>query len=204
LNEKPPLRWVGGAASQHISEPCHHMRVMQPFTAVLSGGRIIVPAQSDADSLMNDGYGSREGGLYVLEAVETLFNVEQGRVEVINEDDGRPLGLKELTQVFQARDGKAWTRYLVYRDLRTRGFTAKRDPDGPADLVVYDRGAFKQGPPTIRVAIVSEGSPESLKGLLGMARGYEERGLQLKLAVVDRRGETVYYGLSERSFAEEA
>jgi tRNA-intron endonuclease len=177
---------------------------MQPFTAVLSGGRVVVPAQSDADSLMNDGYGSREGGIYVLEPIETLFNVEQGRVEVINEDDGRHLGLKELTQAFQASDGKAWTRYLVYRDLRTRGFTARRDPEGPADLVVYDRGAFKKGPPTIRVAIVSEGSPESLKGLLGMARGYEARGLQLKLAVVDRRGEMVYYGLSERSFAEEA
>ncbi|OGD54114.1 hypothetical protein A3K81_02895 [Candidatus Bathyarchaeota archaeon RBG_13_60_20] len=177
---------------------------MQPVTVVLSGGRVVVPAQSDADSLMNDGYGSREGGLYMLEPVEALFNVERGRVEVIDEEDNKHLGLKELLPLFQERDGKVWTRYLVYRDLRTRGFTARRDPEGPADLVVYERGMFKQGPPTIRIAIISEGLPESLKGLLGMARGYEELGLQLKLAVVDRRGDMVYYSLSERSFVEEA
>jgi len=28
----------------------------------------------------------------------------------------------------------------------------------------------------------------------------EERGREFKLAVVDRRGETVYYGLSEKFF----
>lgn len=176
---------------------------MQPFTVVLSDGRVVVPTQSDADSLMNDGYGSREGGLYVLEPIETLFNVERGKVEVLDEESNGTLGLKELLRVFQKSNGEVWTRYLVYRDLRTRGFTTRRDPEGPADLVVYERGAFKQGPPTIRVAIISEGSPESLKGLLDMARGYEERGLQLKLAVVDRRGDMVYYGLSERSFVEE-
>ena len=176
---------------------------MQPFTVVLSGGRVVVPTQSDADSLMNDGFGSREGGMYVLEPVETLFNVERGKVEVLDEESNKTLGLRELLRIFQRSGEEVWTRYLVYRDLRTRGFTVRRDPEGPADLVVYEKGTFKQGPPAIRVSIISEGSPESLRGLLEMARGYKERGLQLKLAVVDRRGDMVYYGLSERSFVEE-
>jgi tRNA-intron endonuclease len=171
---------------------------MQPFTAVLTDGRVVVPQQSEADSLMNDGYGTRAGGLLVLEPSETLFNVERGKIMVVDEKTNSSLSLSELLRVFLETDAKAWTRFLVYRDLRTRGFVARRDPEGLTDLVVYERGAFKKEPPNMRVAIVSEGSPESLERLHELARGIEREGLQLKLAVVDRRGEMVYYGLSER------
>jgi len=177
------------------------MKVMQPFTTVLAQGKVVVPQQSEADSLMNDGYGTRVGGLLVLEPSETLFNVERGKITVVEEKTNRSLGLNELLSVFLETDPKTWTRFLVYRDLRTRGFVAQKDPEGRTDLIVYDRGAFKKEPPNIRVAIISEGSPENLERLLELAKSIEEEGLTLKLAVVDRRGEMVYYGLSERKFS---
>ena len=173
---------------------------MQPFTAVLSEEKVVVPSQSEADSLMSDGYGHRQGSLYVLEPAESLHNVERQKINVVNEDTNRVLSFQELLKIFNDLDPGVWTRFLVYRDLRTRGFTAMTDLEGEADLVVYERGGFMKGPPTIRVFIVSEGSPERLDGLLELTRNLEAEGLQLKLAVVDRRGEMVYYGLAERRF----
>jgi hypothetical protein len=35
--------------------------VMQPFTAVHTNEGVMVPMRSEADSLFNDGYGSRDG-----------------------------------------------------------------------------------------------------------------------------------------------
>jgi len=178
------------------------LKVMQPFTTVLTEGKVVVPSQSEADSLMNDGYGTRVDGLLLLEPAETLFNVERGKITVVDEKTNNSISFSELLRVFLDTDPKTWTRFLVYRDLRTRGFVAKKDPDGVTDLAVYERGAFKKEPPRIRVAIVSEGSPENLERLLGLAQRIEGEGLQLKLAVVDRRGEMVYYSLSERKFGD--
>jgi tRNA-intron endonuclease len=175
---------------------------MQPFTTVLTEGRVVVPSQSEADSLMNDGYGARDGGVLSLEPSETLFNVERGKITVVDEKTNRNMSFNELLRVFLENDSKAWTRFLVYRDLRTRGFVARTDPDGLTDLVVYERGAFKKEQPTIRVAVVSEGSPENLEKLLELAQSLEKEGLQLKLAVVDRRGEMVYYSLAESKFGD--
>jgi tRNA-intron endonuclease len=173
---------------------------MQPFTAVLSEGKVVVPSQSEADSLRSDGYGHRQGSLYVLEPAESLYNVERQKISVVDEDTNRVLSFQELLKIFNALDPGVWTRFLVYRDLRTRGFTAITDLEGEADLVVYERGGFMKGPPTIRVFIVSEGSPERLDRLIELTRRFEAEELQLKLAVVDRRGEMVYYGLAERRF----
>ncbi|TRO54166.1 hypothetical protein E2P71_04805 [Candidatus Bathyarchaeota archaeon] len=178
------------------------LKVMQPFTAVLIKGKVVVPQQSEADSLLNDGYGAREGGLLVLEYAETLFNVERGKITVVDENTNASMSFSELLLVFLKADPKAWTRFLVYKDLRTRGFVARVGTDDRTDLVVYERGASRNEPPTIRVTIVSEGSPVNLDELLETTRSVECEGLQLKLAVVDRRGEMVYYGLTERKFGD--
>ncbi len=173
---------------------------MQPFTAVLSERKVVVPSQSEADSLMSDGYGRRQDSLYILEPTESLYNVERQKISIVDEDTNRALSFQELLKIFNAIDPGVWTRFLVYRDLRTRGFTAMTDLKGEADLIVYAKDAFMKGPPTIRVFIVSEGSPERLDRLIELTRKFEAEGLQLKLAVVDRRGEMVYYGLAERRF----
>jgi tRNA-intron endonuclease, archaea type len=178
------------------------LKVMQPFTTVLSGGKVVVPVRNEADSLINDGYGIRVNGLLELESAEALYNIERGKIMVVDEKTNRNISFSELLHIFLDRDPKSWTRFLVYKDLRTRGFIARRDFTLSTDLVVYERGSFNKELPLIRVAIVSEGSPENIEGLLELAQRTEKDKLQLKLAVVDRRGETVYYSLSERKFGD--
>lgn len=174
--------------------------VMQPFTAVYTQSGVVVPMRSEADSLFNDGYGSREGSeALALDPCETLYNMDRGKIALVDEEANVKLSFKETLRLFTADDPSIWTRFIVYRDLRTRGFVA-RETDEAADFIVYERGMYRKQPPSYHVKIISEGRPEKLDSILDDLKKVEERGRELKLAVVDRRGEIVYYELSEKIF----
>lgn len=174
--------------------------VMQPFTAVLTQGVVAIPMRSEADSLFNDGYGTREGdSVLTLDPCETLYNMDRGKVALVDEDANVKLSFQEALKLFTVDDSSIWTRFIVYRDLRTRGFVARKAEDAEG-FVVYERGMYRKQPPRYHVRIISEGRPEKVETILGELEKTEEKGCEFKLAVVDRRGEIVYYGLSERSF----
>ena len=173
---------------------------MQPFMAVLTQGAVVIPMRSEADSLFNDGYGTREGNsVLTLDPVETLYNMDRGKVALVDEDANEKLSFQEALRLFTADDPSIWTRFIVYRDLRTRGFVARKTEDA-ANFVVYERGMYRKQPPRYHVRIISEGRPEKVEAILDELKKTEEEGCDFKLAVVDRRGDIVYYSLSEKMF----
>ena len=174
--------------------------MMQPFTAVLTQGAVVIPMRSEADSLFNDGYGTREGNsVLTLDPCETLYNMDRGKVALVDEDANEKLSFQEALRLFTADDASIWTRFIVYRDLRTRGFVARKVEE-KADFVVYERGVYRRQPPSYHVRIISEGRPEKVEAILDELKKTEEEGCEFKLAVVDRRGDIVYYSLSEKMF----
>jgi len=85
---------------------------------------------------------------------------------------------------------------LIFRDLRSRGYVVKDGIGLGIDFRVYERGQYHTKAAKYVVFAVSEGSPipasrlgEILKLVHGMKR-------ELIVAVMDRRGEIVYYALS--------
>ena len=163
-------------------------------------GVVAIPMRSEADSLFNDGYGAREGdSVLTLDPCETLYNMDRGKVALVDEDANVKLSFQEALMLFTADDSSIWTRFIVYRDLRTRGFVARKAEEA-AGFVVYERGMYRKQPPSYHVRIISEGRPEKVKAILDELKKTEEEGCEFKLAVVDRRGDIVYYGLSEKSF----
>jgi len=173
---------------------------MQPFTAVLTQDVVVIPMRSEADSLFNDGYGTREGdSILTLDPCETLYNMDRGKVALVDEDANEKLSFQEAIRLFTADDPSIWTSFIVYRDLRTRGFVVRKAEEA-ADFVVYERGMYRKQPPSYHIRIISEGRPERVEAILDDMEKTEEGGREFKLAVIDRRGDIVYYGLSERSF----
>ncbi|MBC8498682.1 hypothetical protein H8D40_06800 [Candidatus Bathyarchaeota archaeon] len=71
---------------------------MEPISTVLVEDRVIVPAQNDANSLYQDGYGSllAEERLLTLNAFEALYLVERRRIAVVDEATRRRLLFQEL------------------------------------------------------------------------------------------------------------
>ena len=172
---------------------------MDPFTAVLIQNTVVIPMRSEADSLFNDGYGKRDGdSVLSLDPIETLYNMDRGKVVLVDEEANEKLSFQEVLRLFTMDDPAIWTKFIVYRDLRTRGFVARKAEEG-ADFVVYERGTYRKKPPSYKVRIISEGRPSKVESILEDLNKVE-KDCEFKIAVVERRGDIVYYGLTERSF----
>lgn len=172
---------------------------MEKISAVYSEGRVVVPAQNEANSLYQDGYGSllTDSRLLTLKPFEALYLAEKDKISVVEEKSRERLDFQGLIWRFTDVDSNIWTRYVVYRDLRARGFVAKEGPGQGVEFLVYERGSYGKRTPRYLVHTLWEGAQEPLRHLGDMLAVADDAGRILRLAVIDRRGEIVYYTLSE-------
>ncbi len=180
------------------------MIAMEAINVVYTATGIVVPALNEANSLYQDGYGylMKDSQVLSLQPFEALYLVERQKVSIIEEQTKGRLVFRELLQSFSEDDPDIWTRYIVYRDLRTRGFVVKGGKGPGLDFLVYERGSYGKKMPKYMIYTVWEGSKvpvERLGKVLDEATGSDRI---LRLAVVDRRGEIVYYTLSDMDFDE--
>ena len=137
------------------------------------------------------GYGRPKDGGLVLAPVEAAHLLFRGDLEGVVDDTGDRLGFRDFL-----RRAVSEVAFLVYKDLRDRGFYLS--PDEPATFAVYPRGS---GPwdetVAYRVRAVSERAPIPAARLRELAAG-AETGV---LAVVDEESEVTYLGVSEPTVA---
>lgn len=134
-----------------------------------------------------------------LSPVETLLLVERNRLEVLNENN-EALNFQTLTKIFMKSNSDIWLKYLVYRDLRSRGYVVRAGYGGNIDFRLYPRGA-KLGTDTSKSLIytVNEGAPIGLEDLDRVTKLAVSTRKRLTMAVVNRQGEVTYYQVSQVS-----
>jgi tRNA-intron endonuclease len=171
---------------------------MQEFKAVYNGRSILVPTQGEADSLQQDGYGYRkQKGQAELDHCEALYLLEKERLIIIDEGERRLLSFQEVLNRGLIYDPLLWAKYIIYRDIRVRGFVVKSNND--KSFLVYERGTYLKKLPSYEIYNVYEGATENIGHLEEMLLKTKGAGRLLKLAVIDRRGEVVYYNLERLS-----
>ena len=177
---------------------------MEPISAVNTATGIVVPVWNEANNLYQDGYGSlmKYRQVLSLQPFEALYLVEHQKISVIEEETKERRVFRELLMSFSEEDPDIWTRYIVYRDLRTRGFVAKEGEGPGIEFRVYERGSYGKKTPRYMIYTVWEGSTVPVERLGEALDKATESGRILRLAVVDRRGEIVYYTLSSMDFDE--
>lgn len=146
------------------------------------------------------GYGEPEGGQFVLANFEALYLVYAGRLTL--KKGGSVLDFDDLMQAFRKKDGDILTRFLVYRDLRTRGYVAKDGFGFGSDFRVYERGDFGEKGAKYLVFALSEGRQERIGMLQKKVSQITQMGKEPIIAVIERRGEVIYYKISGMSFLE--
>lgn len=160
---------------------------------VLSGRQVIVEDQAEASQIYNKGYYGipQPGGSLKLDLMEAVYLVECQRLEVV--DDGKPMSAGDLLRIAH-RDSEGFEiRYLVYRELRQRGYLVKLGQP-PLDFRVFPRGGSPTRTPSRWwVAAISERWSFDLGSLLeNLDRTIEVRK-RLLLAVVDEESDVTYY-----------
>lgn len=160
-------------------------------------GEIIVTEPSDKDSLSSRGFGTEEDGKLKLTSYEAMFLIDKGLIEVKQKRPKKALSFQEILQLFKAHDENAWAKYLIYRDLRSRGYVVRSGFGLGVDFRLYERGEFGKDTAEYIVYGIQEGKPVAMKELANVLRFALSAKKKLVLAVLNRRGEVVYYSLSK-------
>ncbi|MHA1269671.1 MAG: tRNA-intron lyase [Candidatus Helarchaeota archaeon] len=142
-------------------------------------------------------FGNLNNNILELEPIEALLLVERKRI-LVKSEDGNELSFKSLTEYFVNRIHDFWTKYLVYRDIRSRGYIVRPGYGDDIEFRVYERGAIV-GESNAKYLIhpVIEGNPLKLTNLSRITKIAKSSRKKLVLTVVDRQGEVTYYQCKE-------
>jgi tRNA-intron endonuclease len=170
------------------------------FKVALKEEGVLVPTSEDIEGLSSRGYGTPQNGDLLLNHCEALYLMDKGIIEVKDEETKTPVTFQQLLAKARIVDENAWVRYLLYRDLRSRGYVVREGFGLGIDFRVYKRGEYGKSTADYLVLGIKEGQPaaiEDLARILTRAQGLKKT---LILSVLNRRGEIVYYSLSRLAF----
>ncbi|MBS3793516.1 MAG: tRNA-intron lyase [Candidatus Thorarchaeota archaeon] len=158
----------------------------------------------DADRISQQGfYGVRlENGQLELRAVEILHLLERERIQV-KSTDGRVMDSDDIVRNLIVEDPDLWVRYLVFRDLRSRGYAVRQGFGGGIGFRVYQRGD-KPGQSAAKqlVYIMKEDEPITLNELEMVTRISAEARKKLTFALVDKNGEVNFYRVAKAELSQ--
>lgn len=163
------------------------------------GGKIVIDQTRFQDELRTKGFGEKEDSEYVLKPYEALYLMNTRRLALKNKPD---LTFETLFELLIKYDKSIMTKFLVYRDLRSRGYVAKEGFGFGNDFRVYERGEYEKKPAKYVVFGISEGTNTSAKDLGVAVDQIEKMGKEAVVAVIERRGEVIYYKASKMRFTE--
>jgi tRNA-intron endonuclease len=168
-------------------------------TGVLAEKGVRITEKSSIDALSQRGYGTAENNVFTLAFYEALYLLDKEMLEV-KDEKGEKVDFQALLRSYEKKDENAWVNYLVYRDLRSRGYVAREGFGAGIDFRIYERGAYGKDTAPYLILSTQEGKPVPIEDLTGALQRSQSQKKELILAVMNRRGEIVYYSISQLTF----
>ncbi len=170
----------------------------EPVEAILDENGLVKIFDERKTEIYNKGYyGYFEKDVLNLTPLEALLLLERGKIKV-TDTSKNAVDFKQLVNFYLKKDRKIWTKYIVYRDLRSRGYTVGLGYEGDMDFRVYERGAVpNEEAAKYLIYVIEEGIPLALIDLEKIISIGASSRKKTALAVVDRQGEPTYYFVSE-------
>ncbi len=192
-DEQPPEE----VSQDEIQEGTRPQLPEEPIPAKLSRGRVVVKGEKARVLYEAGHFGTLRSEVELaLEPEEALLLIRRKRIQV-HDRKGAELDFSALLQIFSKRHPRLWTQYLVYSDLRSRGYVVRTGYGKGLWFRVYPRGArLNEVTAKYFVCAISEGSPLKVAELDKLSRLALRNRKKLMLAVLDRQGETTYYLVS--------
>lgn len=166
-----------------------------PVKALFASERVVTENSEEARDLYNQSrYGILlETGQLQLSLHEALYLLEKGRIE-IQDQRKKIIDLTEYLKKAKKIEPSFWVRYVVFKDMRTRGYIVKTALKFGADFRVYDRGV-KPGEDHARWVVypVHEGATLTWYEFAAKNRVAHSTKKRLMLAVVDDEADVTYW-----------
>jgi tRNA-intron endonuclease, archaea type len=161
--------------------------------AVRDDATVRIEDPSEAGAVFGRGFfGTVGSGGLQLDRTESLYLLEMGRLELRAERGGAVEWSELFRRALRAEPGFG-IRYLVYRDLRQRGYVVRAGPSPLAFSVLPRGGVLHKTPARFWVETVSEREPFRLDRLQGLAERAQAAKKQMLVGVVDEESDLTYY-----------
>jgi tRNA-intron endonuclease len=157
----------------------------------LRGDKVVMGKDSIEELYNNFYYGRLKDDTLELALVEAAYLLDRDKISV--EQDGKALSFRDLFIVASRLQEYFELKYIVYRDLRERGYYVQ---PGVTDFRVYPRGG-KPGvtASNIFVHVVTERKPLPLAQIITNLQAAINVRREMVLAIVDEESDITYYGV---------
>lgn len=137
----------------------------------------------------------------ILEPIEVLLLCERNRIILWESNDkttNKKYDFEGLLSYFTQFDDRLWHKYIIYMDLRKRGYLVRTGYGEGIDFRVYKRGAdFEKDSAKFLIYSVFEGDPIELRDLDRISRVAMSARKDLIIAAVDRLSKPIYYSVKK-------
>jgi tRNA-intron endonuclease, archaea type len=188
--------------SEKVNEPVVASEEVQYsiIEGYLAGnGKVVIDESRFQDELRTKGFGEKENAEFILKPYEALYLSHTKRLKLKNKPT---MGFNSLFEQLLKHKRNIMTEFLVYRDLRSRGYVAKEGFGFGNDFRVYERGDYEKKPAKYVVFGINEGTNTTAKDFASTVSQIRKMGKEAVVAVIERRGEVIYYKASTIHFTE--
>ena len=158
---------------------------------ILQGDRVIFGAEAVPELYETLYYGRIKGDKLELALVEAAYLLDREKISVTA--DGKQMTFRELFILASQAQELFELKYIVYRDLRERGYFVQ---PGVIDFRVFPRGGRPNVTPSkYFVHVISERKPLPLADIVGNLQAALNVRKEMVLAIVDEESDITYYGV---------
>lgn len=159
-----------------------------------------ISTKSMIQELEQKGYGDLENEKLFLREFETLYLLYTKRL--ILKKGKKQIDFDSFMNTCQKTDPEILTKFLIYRDLRNRGYVVKDGFGFGSDFRVYERGHFGKKGAKFLIFGLNEGQQEKMGSMQKKIEEIAQMGKEPIIAVIERRGEVIYYKINRMNFYE--
>ncbi|HLD12563.1 MAG TPA: tRNA-intron lyase [Candidatus Nanoarchaeia archaeon] len=157
------------------------------------GTKVVTPHEGAAATLYDQSrFGEPSGKKIGYALVEALYLIEKEKLTLA--EGKKTIDFDTFVKKARKEEPNLWLRYVVYRDLRNRGYIVKTALKFGADFRVYDKG-IKPGEDHAKWIIypVHEGSTTTWYEFSAKNRVAHSTRKRLLIAITDEEDDVTYY-----------
>ena len=170
------------------------------ITAKFIDEKTIVINPKMQNVLTERGFGESQNDTLILNSFETLYLLYNNKLEL--KKVNKNIVFDELIQKYIQKNDDILTRFLLYRDLRTKGYVVKDGFGFGSDFRVYEKGTYGQKDAKFLIFAFNEGTQQKIGKLYKNIHEITQMGKEPIIAVIERRGEIIYYKINKMNFLE--
>ena len=187
---------VAGPEEEKLGDPVDDLpKTIEVVKATLAREMVIVESNDATRELYDKTrYGEPlDNKKFQYSLIEALYLMEREKISIVD-SKGKTVNFDDFVKKARKVEPKFWIRYVVFKDLRKRGYIVKTALKFGADFRVYDRG-IKPGEDHARWVVfpVSEGETLTWHEFSAKNRVAHSTRKRLMLAIVDAEGDVTFY-----------